>query len=343
MRKGLVTVVLPIYNVERYLDRCINSVVNQTYSNLEIILVDDGSPDNCPMMCDHWERRDSRIKVIHKENAGVGYARNTGIENATGEYICFFDSDDYIALDTIEKAYRAATKENADVVSFGYCQMASTGNLRESFVPCVPQLIYSGDEVQNIFLPNLIGPDSSTGEVTNLWMSVCGGLFSMELIHRSNWRLVSERDIISEDTYSLLCLYRDVRKAVVIPEALYFYCENRTSLTHTYKPDRLERNKRFYRGCLDACDQYGYSDKVRQRLSYPFLSNMIAAMKMIVATDVSRTEQIRELDTVVRDDVLQSAICALPLTREKLMRRLLLEAARRKNTLLCYLMLRAKG
>ena len=105
MIQGLVSVVLPIYNVEKYLDRCIESVVGQTYKNLEIILVDDESPDGCPKKCEDWAKRDKRIKVIHKENAGLGYARNTGIENATGEYICFFDSDDYVEKDTIEKAY----------------------------------------------------------------------------------------------------------------------------------------------------------------------------------------------------------------------------------------------
>ena len=101
MQQGLISVVLPVYHTERYLDRCVTSVVNQTYSNLEIILVDDGSPDRCPQMCDEWAKKDSRIRVVHKQNAGLGMARNSGIEAATGEYICFFDSDDYVALDTI--------------------------------------------------------------------------------------------------------------------------------------------------------------------------------------------------------------------------------------------------
>ena len=98
MRKGVVSVVLPIYNVEKYLSRCLESVVNQSYRKLEIILVDDESPDKCPEICDKWAAKDNRIKVVHKKNAGLGHARNTGIENATGEYICFVDSDDYIAL-----------------------------------------------------------------------------------------------------------------------------------------------------------------------------------------------------------------------------------------------------
>ena len=152
MIKGLVTVVLPVYNVEQYLDRCINSVVNQTYKNLEIILVDDESPDNCPKMCDEWAKMDSRIKVIHKKNQGLGYARNTGIDNATGEYIYFVDSDDYIALDTIELAYKAAVENNADIVTFGYNQVDSNGNIQKSYIPKPQKNIYEYAEIQNEFL-----------------------------------------------------------------------------------------------------------------------------------------------------------------------------------------------
>ena len=117
--KDLVSIVVPIYNVEKYLDRCLDSIVAQTYRNLDIILVDDGSPDSCPQMCDAWAKKDSRIRVIHKRNQGLGMARNTGIENALGTYICFFDSDDYIAAETVEKAVKVAREEQAEVVIFG--------------------------------------------------------------------------------------------------------------------------------------------------------------------------------------------------------------------------------
>ena len=135
MEVGLVSVVLPIYNVEKYLNRCIESVVRQTYKKIEIILVDDGSPDGCPQKCDDWAKRDGRIKVVHKKNAGLGYARNTGIENASGEYICFFDSDDYIADDTIEKAYEAVKKENADIGIFGFSTVDKNGNVTNVIAP----------------------------------------------------------------------------------------------------------------------------------------------------------------------------------------------------------------
>ena len=95
---SLISVIVPIYNVEKYLDKCVDSIINQTYKNLEIILVDDGSPDNCPQMCDDYAKKDSRIRVVHKENGGLSDARNAGMKVATGEYVSFIDSDDYISL-----------------------------------------------------------------------------------------------------------------------------------------------------------------------------------------------------------------------------------------------------
>lgn len=106
-----VSVVVPIYNTEPYLERCMQSLLSQTLKDIEIILVDDGSPDCSPKMCDEYAQKDSRIKVIHKRNAGLGYARNSGLEIATGEYVAFIDSDDYIAPNMYEKLYNTAKKK----------------------------------------------------------------------------------------------------------------------------------------------------------------------------------------------------------------------------------------
>lgn len=343
MRKGVVTIVLPIYNVEKYLERCIKSVVNQSYSNLEIILVDDESPDNCPDICDEWAKKDQRIKVIHKKNGGLGYARNTGIENATGEYICFFDSDDYVALDTVEKAYKLAVKEKADIVTFGYNQVNSHGKTINSYIPKPSKMVYAGREIQEILLPDMIAPDTSTGKVTNLWMSMCGAIFSMDLIQRSNWRLVSERNIISEDVYSLLCLYKVVRKVAVISEALYFYCENRTSLTHTYRSDRYERIKFFYDECIKKCNELKYPEVVKRRLFYPYFSNVIAAMKMIVLSDLSKLEKKKEIDSIITDNHIQEVLKKADFSHESFNRKLLIYIIRKKYYRLCYLVIRVKA
>ena len=193
MEPDVITVVVPIYKVERYLDRCLNSVVNQTYSNLEIILVDDGSPDRCPIICEEWARKDSRIKVVHKQNAGLGMARNTGIENATGKYICFFDSDDYVSLDLIAKAYSLIKKYSADIVIYGMNSVSDSGRIVCSDIPSSAKELYIDDEVRRFILPNMIANDPVSGKRLGFNMSSSGAMYSLELIQNNNWRLVSER------------------------------------------------------------------------------------------------------------------------------------------------------
>lgn len=117
--KRLVSIIVPIYNVEPYLDKCIDSLLNQTYASIEVILVDDGSPDKCPYICDAYAKEDCRIKVIHKKNGGLSSARNAGLDICNGDYIMFVDSDDWIALDLIEKMVAIMQKKNVQLVTCG--------------------------------------------------------------------------------------------------------------------------------------------------------------------------------------------------------------------------------
>lgn len=117
---SIISIIIPIYNVEKYIHRCVDSVINQTYTDLEIILVDDGSPDNCGKICDEYAKKDNRIKVIHKENGGLSDARNHGIESAIGEWLFFLDSDDWIYPQTIENLYAAAIENNVSVSMCAY-------------------------------------------------------------------------------------------------------------------------------------------------------------------------------------------------------------------------------
>lgn len=115
----LISVIVPVYKVEKYLDRCVQSIVDQTYRNLEIILVDDGSPDNCPAICDAWAAKDSRIRVIHKKNGGLSDARNAGMAIASGEYMSFVDSDDYIASEMYQLLYDRMAADGSDIAACG--------------------------------------------------------------------------------------------------------------------------------------------------------------------------------------------------------------------------------
>ena len=114
-----ISVVVPVYNVEKYLEKCLNSIINQTYKNIEIIVVDDGSTDSCGQLCDEYAIMDKRIIVIHKKNGGLSDARNVGIDNATGKFICFIDSDDYVESNMIEKLYSVCKETNSDICCCG--------------------------------------------------------------------------------------------------------------------------------------------------------------------------------------------------------------------------------
>lgn len=127
MNRPLISVIVPIYNVEPYLDRCVKSIVEQSYDRLEIILVDDGSPDNCPALCDAWAERDSRIKVIHKTNGGLSDARNAGLAAAAGELISFIDSDDWIEPDFLSALYHAMEQTGAEIAECATQYVAEDG------------------------------------------------------------------------------------------------------------------------------------------------------------------------------------------------------------------------
>lgn len=308
----LVTVVLPIYGVEAYLDTCVESVVGQTYRNLEIILVDDGGKDACPAMCDEWAKKDSRIKVVHKQNQGLGMARNSGIEASSGDYICFFDSDDFVDNGVIECAIEAAMRDGSDIVHFGLRSVSTDGKtVLGEMVPHCPKSVYEGDEVRDVFLPFLIAPDLKTGEDWGLMASACGCLIDSCMLSAWGFRFVSERDIISEDVYSMLMLYRNVRRVSVIERSFYNYRVNEASLTHAFKADRLTRIADFYRAARKLASECGYGEEVLSRLALPYWNFVISALKQLAGSDLPRAEKTEQIAALAHSSDFASARKAL--------------------------------
>lgn len=149
--KPLISVIIPIYKVEKYLVRCLNSVLNQSYANLEVWLVDDGSPDMCPIICDEYAKKDKRVRVIHKKNGGQADARNIALDKMTGEYVVFVDSDDYIAKTHIEGLYKIIKKYNAQVAINSYCSFHEN-EIPKPHLKSDNEIVYSGLEaVQSLF------------------------------------------------------------------------------------------------------------------------------------------------------------------------------------------------
>ena len=188
-----ITVIVPVYNVEQYLDRCVNSILNQTYRNLEIILLDDGSTDNSGKLCDSY--KDERIVVVHKKNEGLGLTRNVGIKKATGKYIVFIDSDDYIDTTMIENLYLDLKKNNADTCIGGFKRIYKD-RVVNSVNPYAGKIVEK-NEILTSVLSKMFGKSGNNNDY--LEMSVWKVLFSRDIIVRNRIFFPSEREFISED------------------------------------------------------------------------------------------------------------------------------------------------
>lgn len=223
-----VSVIIPVYGVEKYLNRCVESVINQTYKDLEIILVDDGSPDNSPRMCDEWAARDARIQVVHRENGGLSRARNTGLSIASGEYIAFVDSDDWIAPDTYEYCLKLLDQyEGADAVQFDVMSASQyPARIEEK---CELIKMYEGKDILEYYM------ESSTHKSGGF--SVCRCLFEAPTAKRYAFR----EGKINEDLDYKFKVLRDCKKWVVSNQAKYFYWqEGNSTSSGKLKPSALQ-------------------------------------------------------------------------------------------------------
>lgn len=143
----LISVIVPVYKVEAYLARCVDSILAQTLADFELWLVNDGSPDGCPAMCDAYAAKDSRVRVVHQENGGLSSARNAALERFTGQYVCFVDSDDYIAPDALETMYAALTETGSDVAVGNMRAFDENGELRDFYAPVKERAVLEGEEM----------------------------------------------------------------------------------------------------------------------------------------------------------------------------------------------------
>lgn len=334
MEQAKVTVVIPVYNVEKYLDRCVESVVSQTYPNLEIILVDDGSTDRCPEICDDWAGRDSRVKVIHKANAGLGMARNSGIEQATGTYIFFFDSDDYVDVTTVEKCVRRATENHAQAVLYGSADAFEDGRIAK--IPMkLKKVFFEKAAIHNELLPGFFTYSMGFGA------SCCMKMFSLDVIRRHHICFQSERELISEDAFFVLEYFTQIERACVVPENLYFYYKRTGSLTKSYREDRQTQNNRFLKKALDYVDEKGLPDHIKDHIMARYHMYTIAALKHLAKLPGEKKKQA--MQEIFRDPILHSTLDRKVLKLHKPKMRMFFSLLKWKAYPLCKLLLSLKG
>ncbi len=239
-----ISIIVPVYKVEPYLERCMESLLGQSFSDIEIILVDDGSPDGCPKMCDGFAAADPRVKVIHKQNAGLGYARNSGLDAAAGEYAAFVDSDDFVTQDMCEKLYDRAVKTGADIV-YGGIYYSDADGITEA-PENGKERLWSGEEQMRGLLLDFVATAPGRTRDTVMEVSVWRALFRRSIIEDNGIRFVSERQFISEDVIFDIDVLQKCRTVATEASPVYYYCANAGSLTKTFRADRFGKVKELY-------------------------------------------------------------------------------------------------
>lgn len=305
----LVSVIIPVFNVEKYLSTCVESVIKQTYDEIEIILVDDGSEDSSGAMCDQLAITDSRIRVVHKQNAGLGYARNTGLEMANGEFVVFLDSDDYIDTRMIERLVNKSAETDSDTVFCGLTRVYEDGNK-----VCVPAFYndrsFTGKHIIDNVLLEMVGSKPQDSEDANLFMSVWHALYSMDVIKQNDVRFPSEREIMCEDIMFHIKYLRYANKVTYISDCLYYYRVNPKSLSQVYDPTRFERQKTLSRAIIDELDKFVDSKEYLVREQRRLLGGVRMQIQAIVASkEKNKLQLIKE---ICEDSMIQEVLETYP-------------------------------
>lgn len=290
----LISIIVPVYKVESYLNKCIESIVNQTYQNLEIILVDDGSPDHCPAMCDDWAKKDERIRVIHKSNGGLSDARNAGMKIASGDYLGFVDSDDWIAPEMYERLLYAINKDQSDIAACSV-EMIWEDHTPSQLLTVQENCVLNRDEAQAALLKE-----------SELKQPVWYKLYRKEVIAD----IPFEKGKYHEDVFWSYQAIGNANKVSIISYIGYFYWQRKGSIMgESYSMKRLDAMGAY-------CRRYEYMKNHDPALEVAarkaILSNCIYNGQMALL-HLSKDEQkqiFRYLKQMKRDYPVKWSECA---------------------------------
>lgn len=312
----LVSIIVPVYNVEKYLAQCLDSLISQTYDNLEIICVNDGSPDKSGEILYRYAEIDTRVQVITQENQGLSGARNTGIQHATGEYVMFVDSDDWIEENTCELAVLAAQRTKADLVFWSYVREFQTSS-RERLLPWNDGEVFDEKRVQKeihrrqcgLLKTELCHPETLDSLVT-AW----GKMYSTKKLKLSGATFVDTREIGTEDALFNLYALGVFQKAVYLKKPLYHYRKtNYSSLTKCYKENLSSQWSHLFKLMRDYIEKNGLSSTYSQALDNRISMSIVGLGLNIMSAPVSEWRKICMLKEVMSGQEYRKAIKTLSL------------------------------
>ncbi|MBE6127682.1 MAG: glycosyltransferase [Erysipelotrichaceae bacterium] len=329
--KPKLSIVVPVYNVENYLERCVNSLINQTFSNFEIILVDDGSPDRSGLMCDEYSKKDKRIHAVHKCNGGLSSARNAGMAVASGEYIGFVDSDDDVEPDMYEKLVNAAEEYQVDFVMADYLRIENDGR-RFTKTLNIEAGYYDRQKIVDIILPNLIMMESiEYGPFLSVWHC----LYRREFLKDHNLLFDDQIRWSEDNIFSAIMGYQCQSFYYLKGEALYHYYQNPGSITTSYRKGAWVVYSLMNRHLHDFFDQvtdYDFSRQLKLHLIY-YACNCISQ-----ELTKARKEAIEGIKSILVSPQLTEAFKDLKIPDVPFKLKVQLQLMKRKQATLLYLL-----
>ena len=307
MENDLISIIVPIYNVDKYLDRCVKSILSQSYRNIEVILIDDGSTDSSLSICNSFT--DNRIRIIHKNNGGLGSARNAGLEVFRGKYVTFIDGDDAIQSDHINNIYNCLVENKADTCICGHTKVfANDQTTNRNYLS---GNVYRSNEILTQVLSRMMG--SIPGKYDKIEMSVCMALFSADIINEKKIRFHSEREFISEDLIFDFDYYPHSKVVAVSDDVGYLYYDNQGSLTTKYNPNRFDLQKILTLEEIGRSKSLEILDNCRLRIYNTFMGIARYSIKLEVKfSDINGKQMTRaNIRRIINDPMVKEALEAI--------------------------------
>ena len=302
-----VTAIVTVYNKSEWIDRCVQSIVDQSEKNIEILLIDDGSKDDSLEKCKAWEQKDSRIRVISQSNQGLGPARNTGLDVANGEFVSFIDADDFIDVDTFKICKGYHSNIQGDVYYYGrYAMGEESKGIDPNYLKIDEVEIYESDEERKSVISKILGSMPGERSRNYIGTSACCSIYSNDIIQKNKVRFVN---VLSEDIVFNAEFNKYSSKIVAIPHNLYYNVIHDTSLSRGYNENRFNLYKKCYDELMKQAEYYRDRDipDAEQRVANRFMLYVIKCIDA-EATQIDNDGFIsvyRKIKKICKDDYVK--------------------------------------
>lgn len=316
MNKNKISIIIPVYNVEKYLKRCIDSVINQTYKDIEVILIDDGSTDDSAQICDDYCKKDNRIQVIHKENGGLSSARNVGIEKSTGKYIMFLDSDDWLELETCDIVYKTAQNYNADIIMWPYVREIN-GKSKKKVIFKEECIVFDKTTAKKQLhrrMIGLLGEELATPQNADAIVTACVKLYKSNIIKDNKINFVDTKLIGTEDALFNLYVFGHVKKVIYINKYFYHYRrDNIVSLTTKYKQELYKQWSNLFNIMSNYIVDNNLDNSYTQALNNRISLSIIGLGLNELSNSESHLKKIKKIKNIINDKAYRKASKTLTL------------------------------